>query len=153
MNDTVVVYLKRGQPRAALNQVDQFLTDSSQQSFLLSLKGRIYLGQQAYAQASAAFRNAITRNPDNFQAHFLLAEINVRQGNIGEALAEVDRIIARKEDFASAHMLRAYYLHRLGDGEGAIRSYRRTLELSPDNHIAANNLAWIYGETDRLKKP
>ena len=55
----------------------------------------------------------------------------------------MDKLIAKNSRFTPAFLLRAYYFELKNDLPAAINSYQKTLELSPDNPIAANNLAWL----------
>jgi len=95
--------------------------------------------EQRFAEALAAFDNAIALKPDYAQAHngrgIVLAQIN----RLAEAVGSFDRAIALKPDYAEAHNNRALVLQDLGQLEEALISLNRAIALQPDNARAHNN--------------
>ena len=88
-------------------------------------------------------------NPDNDQPYILLGQLHLKENNLEEAIREMDRLIAKDSRSARAFLLKAYYLELNKNFPGAVDSYQKTLELNPENAIAANNLAWIYCKENR----
>jgi len=41
------------------------------------------------------------------------------------------------------------YLYSAGNASGAEQSYLKVLDITPDDPVASNNLAWIYADGDR----
>jgi Flp pilus assembly protein TadD len=76
-----------------------------------------------------------------------LGQLQAARGNSSNAVAEVDRLLAKNPDFGPAHLLRAYFREAGGDTSGAIEGYRKCLEVFPEGDpawaVAANNLAWL----------
>jgi tetratricopeptide (TPR) repeat protein len=95
--------------------------------------------ERRFAEALAAFDNAIALNPDYAQAHngrgIVLAYVN----RPSEAVGSFDRAIALRPDYAEAHNNRALVLQDLGQFEEALTSLDRAIALQPDNARAHNN--------------
>jgi tetratricopeptide (TPR) repeat protein len=70
------------------------------------------------------------------RAHYALGERD-------PARAIMEALLATDPESARAHANLAATAREAGDLEWAARHYRRALELQPDRHSAANNLAWI----------
>ena len=149
MNDIVFLYVEKNRFQDALNEVNRFLEKSSLQDTLHIYKGRIYMAQQDYNQARKEFQKALEINSDNLQPYILLGQLYARENKLEEAIREVDKLIAKDSRSTPAFLLKAYYLDLKKDLPGAIEYYKKTLELSPENPVAANNLAWIYGQSDQ----
>ena len=96
-------------------------------------------GERRFAEALAAFDNAIALKPDYAQAHngrgIVLANLN----RLAEAAGSFDRAIALKPDYAEAHNNRALVLQDLGQFAEALTSLDRAIALQPDNARAHNN--------------
>jgi tetratricopeptide (TPR) repeat protein len=130
--------------RGAPKLVDEMAAKSTRQDVLHLFRGKIHLAQDSYADAEKDLRQAIEANPESYEAYMMLGQMNLKQERVDEAIREVEALIAKRPDFAPAFLLKAFYLERKRDSAGAMRNYQKVLELSPDNPIAANNLAWNY---------
>jgi tetratricopeptide (TPR) repeat protein len=95
--------------------------------------------ERRFAEALAAFDNAIALKSDYVQAYngrgIVLANVN----RLAEAVASFDRAIALNPDYAEAHNNRALVLQELGRFEEALASLDRAIALQPDNARAHNN--------------
>ena len=95
--------------------------------------------ERRFAEAVAAFDNAIALKPDYAHAHngrgIVLAHLN----RLAEAVGSFDRAIALKPDYAEAHNNRALVLQDIGQFEEALASLDRAIALQPDNARAHNN--------------
>ena len=149
MNDILFLHMGDNRFQDALNEVDRFLQQSSLQDTVRVFKGKIYMAQENYTLARGEFQKALEINPDNDQPYILLGQLHLKENNLEEAIREMDRLIAKDSRSARAFLLKAYYLELNDNLTGAVDSYRKTLELSPENPIAANNLAWIYCKENR----
>jgi len=149
MNDITFLYVRKDRFQEALDEVNHFLQQSSLQDTLHIFKGRIYLAQKNYTQAREEFQKSLEINPNNSQSYILLGQLHLQENRLEEAVREMDRLIAKDSRFAPAFLLKAYYLELNNDLPGAIDYYTKTLELNPENPIAANNLAWLYCQNDQ----
>jgi uncharacterized protein (TIGR03790 family) len=66
----------------------------------------------------------------------------IRTGRTAEARSTLQRVTELAPNLAEQHMRLALLDEEVGDGEAAIRRYRRVLELQPANAAALNNLAY-----------
>jgi len=149
MSDIVYVHAKERRFEKALEEVDQFMKDSSKLDFVHVLRGRIGMEQKNYSQAEKDFRKAVELNRANYQAYLRLGDLQLKRSNLKQAIKEVDQLLDQDDRFGPAHLVKAYYLTAADDIPGAIDHYKRALQLDPENAIAANNLAWLYGENDQ----
>lgn len=149
MGDIIYLHARERHFEKALEEVDRFMKNSSKLDFVHVLRGRIWMEQKNYSQAEKDFRKAVELNRANYQAYLRLGDLQLKKSNLKHAIKEVDQLLEQDERFGPAHLLKAYYLTAADDIPGAIDHYKRALELDPENAIAANNLAWLYGENDQ----
>jgi tetratricopeptide (TPR) repeat protein len=140
---------KGGDFQKAQAVADRFLKTTARKDIVHMFKGEMYLSERKFAEAEAQFRKAIALEPKNFGAYLLLGQTKQAQNQLPEAIREVDNLIKRQPDFAPAYMLKGFYMESAGDPKGAIAHYLKTLELNPDNAVAANNVAWLYCESNQ----
>jgi tetratricopeptide (TPR) repeat protein len=95
--------------------------------------------ERRFAEAIAAFDNALALKPDYAQAHNGRGIVLATIGRLTEAVGSFDRAIALKPDYAEAHNNRALVLQDLGQLEEALIGLDRAVALQPDNPRAHNN--------------
>ena len=71
------------------------------------------------------------------------------EDRVEEALAKVERVLAEDAGILEAHLVRGNLLQKREDWEGAIASYRRTLELDPEYKSGILGLADAYRLSER----
>jgi tetratricopeptide (TPR) repeat protein len=115
---------------------------------VLSVQGKL-------PESEAAFRQAIHLQPDSPEAHLDLARVLVEVGKLAEALAALDRVVAlrqrqveeepanvgRRHGLAAALNERGIVLVRLGRIPEGNASFRRAIDLEPDEERYHANLA------------
>ncbi len=96
-----------------------------------------------YLAAAIEYRAALTRDPENAQAHFGLGNALRGQGKLDEAAASYRAAIRIRPEFGPAHNNLGYILLRQGNVDGAIAEGRESLRLEPDAAAAPGFLAWL----------
>ncbi|WP_429258350.1 tetratricopeptide repeat protein [Paraburkholderia sp. GAS334] len=112
--------------------------------------GNMLTRQRRYADAIAAYREALALKPDYAEAH----------NNLGNALREAGEYAAAVDSCANALALAPDYVEAWnnlgnafkddGNEDAALKSYTKALSLRPDYAEAHNNLGNVYEKQNRL---
>ena len=101
------------------------------------------------AQAAESYRQALTLEPENPQAHHGLGRSLERLGRLEDAIDSLNAALALKSDWTEVHHDLGNALFRLGRLDDAEKSYRRALALSPDFPVttfALSQLLMLRGD-------
>jgi len=137
----VLLQLQRGPE--ALKRLDEVINRDAKAAFAPNLKGEALMSLNRAADAQAAFRLAIEREPkwwvpyqnlaaSQIQAHEASAGIATLQDGIGKA-ASPEQL---ETDLASLY-------EREGNVDAGVQVYESALRRNPKSDIAANNLAML----------
>ena len=89
------------------------------------------LGSGRSEEAVKEFREALMRWPDDVELKLGLAGAFFHLGKNSEALVIVEALIQGNSTPAAAYILHSRLLLRAGDAEGAVREYRKGIDLDP----------------------
>jgi tetratricopeptide (TPR) repeat protein len=78
----------------------------------------------------------------------MLGRLYLGQQRLDEARREFDRLAERQSNPAGALTMSGVIAQAQGDAPGARARYERAVAADPGAAVAANNLAWIYAESD-----
>jgi tetratricopeptide (TPR) repeat protein len=107
---------------------------------LLAIGARLRLHQGRTADARVLLELALARHPADWEAHMLLAQVLILEGNASEALAEIER--SRPPDPQPERMLQhGKILEFNARHDDAIPEYQRALAIDPELHEAR----FLYG--------
>jgi len=99
------------------------------------------------AGAETLFRQALTLEPDNPTALYLLGLARFEAGEAAEAESLIRRLADLKPDHAQALFTLASIRHWRDDRTGAITAYRRVLEIEPTHAAGLIGIARALSET------
>jgi cellulose synthase operon protein C len=135
----------------AHSRVDQSIAASAGKPAFLAaahyLKSTIFTAQQNAAAAEAELSKALAIDPNYLPAYSAYAGMLVAQNRVEEAIAKYKSIVEKSPSPPIYTMIGILEDSR-GNTNAAERAYRSALEITPDNAIAANNLAWIIAESN-----
>ena len=95
--------------------------------------GTIYLRQEKWLEAEAAYQRALELLPENTKVRVLLADIHKNLGRSDEALAAMETLVAENPDDPQLHYnLGVFYLNAQRY-EDAFASFDETRKRDPDN--------------------
>ena len=97
-------------------------------------------------RAEAAYRKALTKDPDHAEALHLLGVIAYQRGQIESAIELIERALPELQDLPEAHLNHGNALRAAGRLAEAADSYRRAIALQPDYGMAHSNLARALNE-------
>lgn len=135
------VLLKLGDPVSAEHAVRDFISLDGETVSSLALLGEILEAQGCTADAAAAFRQALDRDPGNTLVVTRLATILLARNQALEALELIERFISQAGETPALLLLRAQSLLAIGDHQRAIPAFRKAADLLPDNGSAWIGLA------------
>ena len=140
-----------GQPADALLALDALPTDS-QLPAVHEQYGSFHLQLRNWPAAEAAFRRALSLEPDNPGALLGLASALARQDHNDDAAAAALKALELQYWFPAAHFRLGAILSKSADFERAAASFETGLSMQPGNLMAHRYLARIYlrlGQPDR----
>jgi tetratricopeptide (TPR) repeat protein len=106
--------------------------------------GRFYQGQRRYAEAIAAYRQALAPDPGYADAQNGLGVIYAEQGRHAEAVKAFQAAIAAAPRAAYLHNNLGYVLLLQGSNEKAVEVLEEARRLEPDNAKVRDNLIIGY---------
>lgn len=105
--------------------------------------GAVLSDLNQYAEAEKHLRDALRLAPDNDDVQFNLGLNLMREKRLPEALAFFEPYAARHPDEANVHLQMGMLYEGTANWEKAVKSYRETLRLEPENDQYRVCLAWI----------
>lgn len=113
---------------------------------------RTLLREGNLAEAAAAFRSILARDPDHVEALHALGVIQAQRQHLHEAATLIGRAIAIDPGNPAAHSNYANVMRLLTRNEEALACYKKVLDLNPNNAEALNNRGGLYREMGQHDK-
>jgi tetratricopeptide (TPR) repeat protein len=101
-----------------------------------------YAQSRDWANAMENCDRAIRLNPDAIGARYTRADVLFRQDKYDDAMAELERILAREPNHGNALSLAGYISVKLGRDEQARQYYQRYLDLNPGDATVRMKIAY-----------
>ena len=111
-------------------------------------RGLITFQMGRFEQGVAELRWYVARHPGDAVGHFELGAA-VNKDNPEEAMAEFDRALRLKSDFAAAHSARGSLYYQMGKPEAALADLESAAALRPDDAVSLDRLGQTYLALDR----
>jgi len=106
-------------------------------------RAQILMQQNRHDAAEAELRGALSADPDNGEAHTLLAVCLARSGKRGAAHAALDEAVRLQPDWAYPHFVRGHLLSEAGELDEARAAAAEARRLDPTDADAAALLSQI----------
>lgn len=107
--------------------------------------GNRLFGEEKYDEANNAYRDALLEDPESDIIQFNIGDTQYKKNKYEEALKEFEGVLNSEDILIQS---KAYYnmgntLYRMGKLPESILSYKRALELNPDDQDAKYNLEFV----------
>jgi tetratricopeptide (TPR) repeat protein len=102
--------------------------------------GNVFIKPQNPEEAIQSYKEAIRKNPNDFDAYFNLGGCYSRLGNEKEAMLATKEALRIRPDYAFAHLALGLNYHNLGQYDQAIETYKQAIRLDPKLAEQANLL-------------
>jgi len=93
--------------------------------------GNIFKKPQTPEEAIQSYKEAIRKNPNDFDAYFNLGDCYSKLGNEKEAMLATKEAVRIRPDYAFAHIALGINYHNLGQYDQAIETYKQAVRLEP----------------------
>ncbi|MBN1506779.1 MAG: tetratricopeptide repeat protein [Sedimentisphaerales bacterium] len=138
------IYFKEGRLDEAIDQYEPMKRHYPDDISTLVILGHLYLAAHRYAKAVETFNTAILIHPDNFMSQDRAVDALVENGELQEALDQLDVLLADQPDRPDLIAKQGDILSMLGNTSDAITQYQQALRICPDFLEATIKLGTNY---------
>ena len=143
------VYFKNGQLQRAIQQYELLHSEYPDDISTLVTLGHLYMTTGKNEHAVATFNKAILMHPDNFHAQDDEADRLIADGELYEALEQIEDMLRAQPARTDLLMRRADVLRMLGATADAVSQYEEAVRLCPDFLEATIKLGTQYLQMDQ----
>ncbi len=108
-----------------------------------------YIQVQYWRDSETLYRRAIEVTSDNYVARMNLAEILQTEGNINEAMAQLQEVLRLRPYYATAHWELGAAMAQQGQTQEALQHLQEAVKLKPDDADAHFHLGVVLGDLRR----
>lgn len=138
------IYFKNRRLEKTIQQYELLKTEYPDDISTLVTLGHLYIANARYDQAIETFNTAILIHPDNFHTEDDDIDQLIRDGELHEALQQLEDLSGQQPDRAELFMKYADVLGMLGAGDQAVAQYQQAISLCPDFLEATIKLGTQY---------
>ncbi len=135
-------------PEAARARAENLLRQPGVEPPALMLAARTYASIGDTTTSERILRQVLGDHPSYLQAYAALGQIYAKQGRLDAALNEFNAMAQRDSKPVVALTFAGMILEAQGKTSAARERFERVLQLDSSAPVAANNLAWIYAQSD-----
>ena len=136
--------LREGNAEKVLELAKQLQQTQPDYSMGYELEGIALISQKSYTQASRSFRMAWDRTPSSNLAIKYSESLKLSGQQAAATQPLADWLSKVPQDTRVRQLLGTTWME-LGKNDKAIAAYEQVIKQEPDNVVALNNLAWLYG--------
>jgi Flp pilus assembly protein TadD len=123
------------------------LAQNPEDAFTFNLLGAIYTANKKFPEAEKALQKATELQPTWPAPYNNLARVYLAQGKTDEAIAKFQDALAANPQNAGVYLALGSIYEQKKDFQNAMKVYEKALEVHPSMWAAANNLAFLLGES------
>lgn len=138
------IYFKEGRLDEAIEQYEPMKLHYPDDISTLLTLGHLYMAAHRYTKAVETFNTAILIHPDNFISQDESIDALVENGELQEALDQLDVLLADQPERPDLIAKQADILSMLGNTSDAIAQYQQALRICPDFLEATIKLGTNY---------
>ena len=133
---------------AALARLDEQIKKYPTNTAFLLLAAQTRMSVKDLAGAEQLLVRAVQIDPSVLPAYGLLGQIYLTQHRLDEAVAQFEKLASTQERPVGALTAAGMIYELQNRPNEARKAFERALALDPNAGVAANNLAWMYAESD-----
>ncbi|GAJ00964.1 unnamed protein product, partial [marine sediment metagenome] len=126
------VYFKNSQLEKTIQEYELLKDEYPDDILTLVILGHLYIAVAGYAKAIETFNTAILIHPDNFHTQDDQVDQLISDGQLHEALEQIEDVLEQQPDRADLIVKQADVLGMLGAGAEAVSQYQQAIRICPD---------------------
>jgi tetratricopeptide (TPR) repeat protein len=138
------IYFKNRQLEKTIQQYELLKNEYPDDMSTLVTLGHLYIATARYTEAIETFNTAILIHPDNFHTQDLDTEQLIADGQLHEALEQIEDLLQSQSPRADLLMKHADVLRMLGATADAVSQYEEAIRICPDFLEATIKLGTQY---------
>lgn len=143
------IYYKNGHLERAIEQYEILQSEYSEDISTLITLGHLYMAAGGNELATATFNKAILMHPDNFHAEDDEADRLIAEGQLYEAIEQIDDFLRDQPNRTDLLLRRADVLRMLGSTTDAVAQYEAVVRMCPNLLEATIKLGTQYLQIDQ----
>jgi tetratricopeptide (TPR) repeat protein len=141
-------YFADKQPDKAVAAANTQIAKSGNSSAFYDLLGTALFNEKKDLKgAEAALQKSVALDKNNSDALLKLGQVQVAEGSTDNAIATYQNALKDNPREPSFYILTGELYESKQDWDKAKQSYQKALEISPENPVASNNLAYVMLQT------
>lgn len=149
LNPMAELYLTTGNPQRAIELMQRSLAEKPGQLPLYSGLNEAFFAMGQVDSATHYVEQALSLAPTNPDVRTRLAFLSMERGDWTAARNQLDSALTFDDHSAQAHRFLALWYSHGDHADSAIASYKRVVELSPDDVESHNNIAFLLAQQQR----
>ncbi|MBX7058548.1 MAG: tetratricopeptide repeat protein [Leptospirales bacterium] len=151
-------YIAMGQEQRAFQSLEQAEAENGAGNVAVEISEAIYnfaLRRDEMDRAERGFGEIVERHPDAYYSWYKLGVIHLHRRQFSDAIADFDRSITFKPDFAPAYIARGVARYEGGDHDRARQEFEEAIQRDSEAVLASFNLGvYFYNASmiDRAEK-
>ena len=138
------IYFKNGQLEKTIQEYELLQNEYPDDMSTLVTLGHLYIANAEYTKAAGTFNTAILIHPDNFHTEDDRLDQLIYDGQLHEALEQLENLAQEQSEGADLIMKRADVLRMLGATDEAVSQYEEAVRICPDFLEATIKLGTQY---------
>jgi len=138
------IYFKNGQLEKTIQEYELLKSEYPGDISTLVTLGHLYIANAGYTKAAQTFNTAILIHPDNFHTEDYFLDQLIADGQLHEALEQLEDLSQEQAEGADLIMKRADVLSMLGATAEAVSQYEEAVRICPDFLEATIKLGTQY---------
>jgi tetratricopeptide (TPR) repeat protein len=138
------IYFKNGQLEKTIQEYELLKGEYPGDISTLVTLGHLYIANAGYTKAAQTFNTAILIHPDNFHTEDYFLDQLIADGQLHEALEQLEDLSQEQAEGADLIMKRADVLSMLGATAEAVSQYEEAVRICPDFLEATIKLGTQY---------
>jgi tetratricopeptide (TPR) repeat protein len=138
------IYFKNGQLEKTIQEYELLKGEYPGDISTLVTLGHLYIANAEYTKAAQTFNTAILIHPDNFHTEDYFLDQLIADGQLHEALEQLEDLSQEQAEGADLIMKRADVLSMLGATTEAVSQYEEAVRICPDFLEATIKLGTQY---------